>query len=80
VIPNTKLSRDDEGARLFALYEASSTKEVAATYDLLYPSHPLLHPEYMKLVSDLRTLRQECNDNRLAIGAHRKKMLELTVH
>ena len=75
-MPDATLPLDDEGCRLFALYEASS-KEVAATYQLLYPSHRLPHPEYMKLVGDLRATRTECNDKRLAIEAHRSKMLEL---
>jgi hypothetical protein len=73
------LPLDDEGYRLFALYEASSAKEVAATYQLLYPSHRLPHPEYMKLVGDLRATRTECNDKRLAIETHRIKMRELDI-
>ena len=77
VIPDTTLPLDDEGYRLFALYEASSAKEVAATYQLLYPSHRLLHLEYMKLLGDLQATRTECNDKRLAIEAHRTKMREL---
>ena len=71
------LPLDDEGCRLFALYEASSAKEVAATYQLLYPSHRLPHPEYMKLVGDLQIARTECNDKRLAIETHRIKLREL---
>jgi len=76
-MPDATLPLDDEGSRLFGLYEASSAKEVAATYQLLYPSHRLLHPEYMKLLDDLRTKRTECNDKRLAIEAHRIKMRAL---
>jgi len=51
-----------------------SDKEIAATYQLLYPSHCLLHPEYMKLVAAVRALRMECIEEMLAIGAHRKKV------
>ena len=70
-----------KGARLFALYEASSTKEIVATCQLLYPRHRLLYSEYTKLVGDLRAIRTECNDNRLAISVHHKKMRGLlTVH
>ena len=76
-MPYETLPLDDEGCRLFGLYEASSAKEVAATYQLLYPSHCLLHLEYMHLVGALRAIRKECNDKRLAIEAHRSKMLEL---
>jgi hypothetical protein len=70
-----RVPQDNEECRLFALYEASSDKEIAATYRLLYPSHRLLHPEYTKLVAALRVLRMECNDEMLAILAHHKKML-----
>ena len=70
------LPLDNEGCRLFALYEASNAREVTATYQLLYPSHHLLHAEYMTLVGTLRALRTDCNDKRLAIGAHRTKMRE----
>jgi hypothetical protein len=74
----TTLPRDDEGDRLFALYEASSAKEIAATYQLLYPRHILPHKAYMQLVGDLRSLRTECNQDRIAIGAYHKKVLELS--
>ena len=77
MMPDATLPLDDEGRRLFGLYEASSAKEVTAAYQLLYPSHRLPHPEYMKLVGDLRAIRTECNDKRLAIEAHRIKMREL---
>ena len=70
MIPATTLSLDDEGYRLLALYEASSAKQVAATRQLLYPSHRLLHPEYMTLLGDLRIARTECDDRRLAMEAH----------
>ena len=78
-MPGATLPLDDEGCRLFGLYEASSAKEVAATHQLLYPSHRLLHPEYMQLLGTLRATRTECNDKRLAIEAHRTKMRELDV-
>ena len=74
---DTTLPLDNEGCRLLALYEASSAEEVTATHFLLYPSHHLPHAEYMKLVGTLRALRTDCDDKRLAIGAHRTKMREL---
>jgi hypothetical protein len=78
---NTKLPLDDEGCRLLALYEASKSKEIVATYQLLYLGRSLPHETYMRLVGALGSLRTECNDKRLAVGAHRKKMRELlTVH
>jgi hypothetical protein len=80
VIPNTQLPRDNEECRLFALYEASSAKEITATYQLLYPGRSLPHETYMEMVDALRAIRTECNDNMLAIRAHRMKMLEVTVH
>jgi hypothetical protein len=78
---NRKLPLDDEGCRLLALYEASSAKEIVATYQLLYLGDSLAHETYMKLVGVLRCLRTECSDQRLAVGAHREKMRELlTAH
>jgi hypothetical protein len=77
VIVDTKLPRDDEECRLFALYEAASAKEITATFQLLYPGRSLPHETYMELVGALRARRMECNDKRLAIRAHRKKMQEL---
>ena len=68
--------RDIEGERLFALYETSSAREITATYNLLYPSHSLPHDAYMALVGDLRVIRKEANDNRLAIAVHHKRLLE----
>jgi hypothetical protein len=75
---HTKPRLDDETCRLCALYEASSAKEAAATYRLLNPNHRLSHREYMTLLGDLRSMRMECNEQMLAIGAHRKKMQEQT--
>ena len=77
---NTKLAQNEQGTRLFALYEAFSAKEIAVTCQLLYPASRLPHETYLKLEDALRIIRTECNDYRLAIGAHRKKMLELAVH
>jgi len=78
---NIKLPLDDEGCRLLALYEASSSKEIVATYQLLYLGRGLPHETYVRLAGALRSLQAECNGKRLAVGAHRKKMRELlTVH
>ena len=71
---NTKHPLDDEGCRLLALYEASNSKEIVATYQLLYLGRSLPHETYMRMVDALGSLRTECNDKRLAVGAHRKKM------
>ena len=79
MMPVTTLPLDAEGCRLFGLYEASSAREATATYQLLYPSHRLLHPEYVRLLGDLRATRAECNHKRLAIEAHRVKMQELDI-
>jgi hypothetical protein len=74
----TRVRQDNEECRLFALYEASSDKEIVATCRLLYPSHRLLQPEYTKLVAVLRAIRAECNRDMLAISAHHKKMVGLS--
>jgi hypothetical protein len=71
--------RDIEGERLFALYETSSAREITATYNLLYPSHSQPHDAYMALVGDLRVIRTEANDNRLAIAAHHRRLLDSSV-
>jgi hypothetical protein len=71
--------RDIEGERLFALYETSSAREITATYNLLYPSHSLPHDAYMALLGDLRAIRTETNDNRLAIAVHHRRLLESSV-
>ena len=75
-MPNATLL-DEEGSRLFGLYEASSANEFTAARQLLYPSHRLLYPEYMKRLDDLQVTRRECNDKRLAVEAHRTKLREL---
>jgi hypothetical protein len=74
---HTKLPRDDDGTRLVALYDESKAKEAAVTHQLLNPSHKLPHETYMNLVSDLRAIQTECDDNMLAIAAHHKKVSEL---
>jgi hypothetical protein len=74
----TRVPQDNEECRLFALYEASSDKEIVGTCRLLYASHRLLQPEYTKLVAALRAIRAECNQDMLAISAHLKKMLGLS--
>lgn len=76
VILPTRPPRDDEGERLFALYEASSAKEVAATCQLLYPCRIVPRETYMQLLGDLRAMRTKCNDNRLTIAAQHEKTLE----
>jgi hypothetical protein len=78
---NIKLALDDEEARLFALYDLSSAKEMEVSCQLLYPVRNLPHETYIKLIETLRIIRTECNDNRLAIGVRRKQRLELlTAH
>ena len=74
VLLHTKHTRDEEESRLFGAYEASSAKEHTAASKLLNPHHSLSHPAYMKLLGDLRAIRTECNDDMLAIAAHRREM------
>jgi hypothetical protein len=74
VILETRLPRDDEGTRLFAVYEASRVKEHAAASQLLYPSRRLPDERYMKLIADLRAIRTDCNDKMLAVRAHHDQM------
>ena len=74
MIRETRLPRDDEGARLFAVYEASCTKEHAAASQLLYPSRRLPDETYMKLIDDLRAIRTDCNDKMLAVREHHDQM------
>jgi hypothetical protein len=70
----TKHGQDDEGCRLFDVYEASSAKEHAAASKLLNPHLILSGPAYMKLLGDLRAIRTECNADMLAIVAHHKSL------
>jgi hypothetical protein len=66
-------ARDHEGARLFAVYEASRAKEHSAASQLLYPSSSLPHEKYLKLIGDLRAIRMDCNEKMLALRAHHTK-------
>ena len=76
MILETRLPSDDEGARLFAVYEASSAKEHATASQLLYPSRCLPHETYMKLIAGLRAIRTDCNDKMLAVREHHDQMEE----
>jgi len=76
VILETRLPRDDEGARLFAVYEAFCAKEHATARQLLYPSRRLPNETYMKLMVDLRAMRPDCNDKMLAVRAHHDQVEE----
>jgi hypothetical protein len=81
VMRQTLLPKDKEGERLFALYEASSAKEHTAASRLLTPHRDLSNAAYLKLLTDLRVIRTECNADMLAIAEHHEKMRELlTVH
>ena len=71
---DTNFPQDDEESRLFSLYTTHRAKEHAAAHQVLHPSHNLPLRAYLELVGDLRVIRTECNETRLAIGAHRKKM------
>ena len=71
---HTKFPRDDEECRLLAVYATCRAKEHIAAHQVLHPSQSLPLREYLELVGDLRVIRTECNKQRLAIGAHRKKM------
>ena len=74
MIPDTGFPADENGCWLFAAYEAANAKEQATAIKLLYSRHRLAHSEYMKLLSELRSLRAECNGTMLAIATHRRKM------
>ena len=71
---DAQLPRDDEERRLLAIFEESRAKEHAASDQLLHPPHSLLYPAYMLLLDTLRAIRIECNEQRLAVRAYRKKM------
>jgi hypothetical protein len=71
---HTELPRDDEECRLLAVYATHRAKEHAAAHQVLHPSHSLPLRAYLELLGDLRVIRTECNEQRLAIGAHRTKM------
>jgi hypothetical protein len=71
---DAQLPRDDEERRLLAMSEACRAKELAAADQLSNPRHSMLYPAYRRLVDALETIRVKCNEIRLAIRAHRKKM------
>ena len=73
---DTTLPRDDEGAQLFAAYEASRAQEHTVASRLLYPSRTLSHEAYMELLGDLRVVRQKCNEKMHAVRVHHAKMEE----
>jgi hypothetical protein len=75
VVPDTGFSVDENGCLLFAAYEAANAKEQAAAIKLLYSRHRLAHPEYIKLLRELRSIRTECNETMLAIATHRGKTM-----
>jgi hypothetical protein len=70
---DTKLPRDHEERRLLAAYKASSDKECAAADQVLNPRSSLPLRAYLELVGDLRVIRTECNEKRLAVKAYREK-------
>jgi hypothetical protein len=67
------IPRDNEECRLFGVYEASSAKEHSAASKLLNPNHSFSRPAYIKLLGDLRAIRTECDEDMLAIAAHRRE-------
>jgi len=75
VILDTSFSVDDNGCWLFAAYEAANAREQATAIKLLYSRNRLAHSEYMKLLSELRSVRTECNETMLAIATHRRKTM-----
>jgi len=60
--------------RLLVVYAVHRAKEYAAADQVLHPTQSLPFRTYLELVGDLRAIRTECNEKRLAIGAHRKRM------
>src|ERR1700730_7542618 len=73
VAQDTQLPRDDEERRLIAIFDDCRAEEHAAADQLLHPGHSLLYPAYMRLVDALRVIRLKCNEQRLAVRAHREK-------
>ena len=74
IAQDAQLPQDDEARRLLAAFEACRAKELAAANQLSKPLHSLLYPAYMRLADALGAVRLKCNEIRLAIRAHRKKM------
>jgi hypothetical protein len=71
---DAQLPQDDETRRLLAAFEACRARELAAADQLSKPRHSMLYPAYMRLADALGVVRLKCNEIRLAIRAHRKKM------
>jgi len=76
IAQDVQLPQDDETRRLLAAFEACRAKELAAADQLSEPRHSMLSPAYMRLVDALGAVRLKCDDIRIAIRAHRKKMRE----
>jgi hypothetical protein len=74
IAQDAPLPQDDETRRLRATFEACRAEELTAADLLSKPRHSLLYPAYTRLVDALGAVRLKCNDIRLAIRAHRKKM------
>jgi hypothetical protein len=74
MLQDAQLLQDDETRRLLAALEACRAKELAAADQLSKPRHSMLYPAYMRLVDALGAIRLKCNEKRLALRAHRKKM------
>jgi hypothetical protein len=71
------LPLDYEESRLLAMFEAHRGKEIAAADQVLHPRRNLPLETYLEMVEDLRIIRMECSDKRLAIEAYLTKKQKL---
>jgi hypothetical protein len=74
--PLDKCTRDDEDARLLAVFEVLHASELRAAYELSHPRQSMLYPTYKQLEATVTALQVKCNEARLAFRAHRKMMRE----
>ena len=72
--PHGRCARDEEDARLLALFEALLAREREAAYELSHPRQSMLYPTYKQMEANVTALQVECHEARLAFRAHRRKM------
>jgi len=80
--PDTRLARNDEEYRLLAGYEESRAREHNGSSRLLYLSRKVSHLDYMRMVTELRAMRTDCNEKMLAVKAYHNERLDrlITAH
>jgi hypothetical protein len=72
--PEKKAALGEEDRRLLAIFEDLRAKELAAQDLLVNPRESMLYPKYKLLQAAVTVLRLKCDQVRLAIRAHRKKI------